>query len=67
MIIMKNNAYEIMKEMWRIDEEIQKLTASLRKAANISERETLERRIDILYADFLKYKHLLEDVEVTGL
>lgn len=64
---MKNNAYEIMKEMWAIDEEIQKLTASLRKTAPISEREILERRIDSLYADFLKYKHLLEDVEVTGL
>ena len=27
----------------------------------------LEKRIDNLYAEFLKYKHLLEDVEVTGL
>lgn len=64
---MKNNAYEIMKKMWSIDEEIQKLTYELRKVAQISERETLERRIDNLYAEFLKYKHLLEDVEVTGL
>ena len=64
---MKNNAYELMKEMWSIDEEIQKLTSELRKTAQISEREVLERRIDNLYADFLKYKHLLEDVEVTGL
>lgn len=64
---MKNNAYEIMKEMWSIDEEIQKLTSELKKTAQISERETLERRIDNLYAEFLKYKHLLEDVEVTGL
>ena len=64
---MKNNAYELMKEMWSIDEEIQKLTSDLEKIAQISEREVLERRIDNLYADFLKYKHLLEDVEVTGL
>ena len=64
---MKNNAYEIMKEMWSIDEEIQKLTSELRKISHVSEREILERRIDSLYADFLKYKHLLEDVEVTGL
>ncbi|WP_294133177.1 hypothetical protein [uncultured Clostridium sp.] len=64
---MKNNAYELMKEMWSIDEEIQKLTSELEKIAQISEREVLERRIDNLYADFLKYKHLLEDVEVTGL
>ena len=64
---MKNNAYEIMKKMWSIDEEIQKLTSDLRKVAQISERETLEKRIDNLYAEFLKYKHLLEDVEVTGL
>ena len=64
---MKNNAYEIMKEMWSIDEEIQKLTSELRKVAQISERETLERRIDNLYAEFLKYKHLLEAVEVTAL
>lgn len=64
---MKNNAYEIMKKMWSIDEEIQKLTSELRKVAQISERETLERHIDNLYAEFLKYKHLLEDVEVTGL
>ena len=64
---MINNAYEIMKKMWAIDEEIQKLTSELRKVAQISERETLEKRIDNLYAEFLKYKHLLEDVEVTGL
>ena len=64
---MKNNAYEIMKKLWSIDEEIQKLTSELRKVAQISERETLEKRIDNLYAEFLKYKHLLEDVEVTGL
>ena len=64
---MKNNAYEIMKKMWSIDEEIQKFTSELRKVAQISERETLEKRIDNLYAEFLKYKHLLEDVEVTGL
>ena len=64
---MKNNAYELMKEMWSIDEEIQKLASEWEKIAQISEREVLERRIDNLYADFLKYKHLLEDVEVTGL
>ena len=64
---MKNNAYEIMKEMWSIDEEIRKLTSELKKTAQISERETLERRIDNLYAEFLKYKHLLEAVEVTAL
>lgn len=64
---MKNNAYEIMKEMWSIDEEIQKLTSNLRKTAQITEREILEKQIDNLYAEFLKYKHLLEDVEITGL
>ena len=66
-IIMKNNAYEIMKEMWAIDEEIQKLTSDLKKTAQITEREVLERRIDSLYAEFLKYKHLLQDIQVTGL
>ena len=64
---MKNNAYEIMKEMWAIDEEIQKLTCDLKKTAQITEREVLERRIDSLYAEFLKYKHLLQDIQVTGL
>lgn len=64
---MKHNAYEIMKEMWSIDEQIQTLTIELRKTSQITEREILEKRIDSLYADFLKYKHLLEDVEVTGL
>lgn len=64
---MKNNAYEIMKEMWAIDEEIQKLTSDLKKTAKITEREVLERRIDSLYAEFLKYKHLLQDIQVTGL
>ena len=58
---MKHNAYEIMKEMWSIDEEIQKLTSDLKKT------ELLERRIDSLYAEFLKYKHLLEDIEVNEL
>ena len=46
---MKNNAYEIMKEMWALDEEIQNLTSELRKIASISEREVLEKRIDNLY------------------
>lgn len=64
---MKNNAYEIMKEMWAIDEEIQKLTSDLKKTAQITEREVLERRIDSLYAEFLKYKHLIQDIQVTGL
>ena len=32
---MKNNAYEIMKEMWSLDEEIQNLTSELRKIASI--------------------------------
>lgn len=64
---MKNNAYEIMKEMWSIDEEIQKLTSELKKVSQISERENLEKRIDNLYAEFLKYKHLLQDVEITTL
>ncbi|WP_196000732.1 hypothetical protein [Clostridium sp. 1001271B_151109_B4] len=64
---MRNNAYEIMKEMWSIDEEIQKLTSDLKKTAQITEREVLERRIDSLYAEFLKYKHLLQDIQVTGL
>ena len=64
---MKNNAYEIMKEMWAIDEEIQKLTSDLKKTTQITEREVLERRIDSLYAEFLKYKHLLQDIQVTGL
>ena len=66
-ITMKNNAYEIMKEMWSIDEEIQKLTSDLKKTAQITEREVLERRIDSLYAEFLKYKHLLQDIKVAEL
>ena len=43
---MKHNAYEIMKEMWSIDEEIQKLTSDLKKTEQITQRELLERRID---------------------
>ena len=64
---MKHNAYEIMKEMWSIDEEIQKLTSDLKKTEQITQRELLERSIDSLYAEFLKYKHLLEDIEVNEL
>lgn len=64
---MKHNAYEIMKEMWSIDEEIQKLTSDLKKTDQITQRELLECRIDSLYAEFLKYKHLLEDIEVNEL
>lgn len=64
---MKHNAYEIMKEMWSIDEEIQKLTSDLKKTEQITQRELLEHRIDSLYAEFLKYKHLLEDIEVNEL
>ena len=56
-----------MKEMWSIDEEIRKLTSDLKKTEQITQRELLERRIDSLYAEFLKYKHLLEDIEVNEL
>ncbi|MCI9302683.1 hypothetical protein [Clostridium sp.] len=61
---MKNNAYEVMKKMLSIDEEIQRLTANLKNISQIAERETMEKRIDNLYADFLNYKHILESVEV---
>lgn len=61
---MKNNAYEVMKKMLSIDEEIQRLTASLKNISQIVERERMEKRIDNLYADFLNYKHILESVEV---
>ncbi len=61
---MKNNAYEVMKKMLSIDEEIQRLTANLKNISQIAERETMEKRIDNLYADFLNYKHILENVEV---
>lgn len=61
---MKNNAYEVMKKMLSIDEEIQRLTANLKNISQIVERERMEKRIDNLYADFLNYKHILESVEV---
>lgn len=61
---MKNNAYEVMKKMLSIDEEIQRLTANLKNISQIAERKTMEKRIDNLYADFLNYKHILESVEV---
>lgn len=61
---MKNNAYEVMKKMLSIDEEIQRLTTNLKNISQIAERETMEKRIDNLYADFLNYKHILESVEV---
>lgn len=64
---MKNNAYEIMKKMLSIDEEIQQLTTNLRNISQVSQREIMEKRIDNLYADFLNYKHILEDIEVTVL
>lgn len=64
---MKNNAYGVMKKMLSIDEEIQRLTANLKNISHISERENMEKRIDNLYADFLNYKHILEDIEVTVL
>ena len=64
---MKNNAYEVMKKMLSIDEEIQKLTTNLKNISQIAERETMEKRIDNLYADFLNYKHILESVEVIVL
>lgn len=61
---MKNNAYEVMKKMLSIDEEIQRITTNLKNISQIAERETMEKRIDNLYADFLNYKHILESVEV---
>lgn len=64
---MKNNAYEVMKKMLSIDEEIQKLTTNLKNISQIAEREIMEKRIDNLYADFLNYKHILESVEVIVL
>ena len=49
---MKNNAYEIMKEMWSIDEEIQKLTSELRKVAQISEEKLLKDVLIIYMQNF---------------
>lgn len=64
---MKNNAYEVMKKMLSIDEEIQRITTNLKNISQIAERETMEKRIDNLYADFLNYKHILENIEVIVL
>lgn len=63
---MKNNAYEVMKEMWNIDEQIQNLSDKLKKTSQYREREIIEKQIDNLYSDFLMYKHLLESIKVTG-
>lgn len=63
---MKNNAYEVMKEMWNIDEQIQNLSDKLKKTSQYREREIIEKQIDNLYSDFLRYKHLLESIKVTG-
>lgn len=63
---MGKNAYELMKEMWNIDEEIQKLSDDLKRTSKLREREIIEKRIDNLYSNFLRYKHLLQDIEIAG-
>ena len=63
---MKNNAYEVMKEMWNIDEQIQNVSDKLKKTSQYRERESIAKQIDNLYSDFLRYKHLLESIKVTG-
>ena len=55
-----------MKEMWNIDEQIQNLSDKLKKTSQYREREIIEKQIDNLYSDFLRYKHLLESIKVTG-
>lgn len=62
---MQNNAYNLMKDMWELDEKIQKLTEKLKNTPLGAERTSLEKQIDSMYADFLKYKHLLEATKVT--
>lgn len=62
---MGKNAYELMKEMLAIDNEIQKLTDELKATSNTALRQQLEREIDSLYADFLKHKHYMETIEAN--
>ena len=60
-----NNAYELMKRMIEIDSEIQSLNDKLKRTSRIEERNSLERRIDYLYSEFLKDKHYLQNIEVN--
>ena len=63
--IMGKNAYELMKEMIAIDNQIQKLTDELKSTSNIAMRNNIERKIDSLYADFLKHKHYMQTIKVN--
>lgn len=61
---MKANAWELTQRTIEILQEQEKLSNQLSQETNEEKRAILERRIDILLAEFLDYKHLLEDTKV---
>lgn len=57
------SAYDLMRKMCEIDEEIQRLNIHLQNA-NTNDREWLEAKIDQKYSEFLDLKHKMEEVEI---
>lgn len=58
------NAYECMKRMVELDNEILELSNKLSKTSNVTKRERLSKEIDHRLSESLALKHKLEDINI---
>ena len=58
------NAYEVFLEMSQLSFELEELMDKKAKARNINEAEILDKRINYTELEFIRLKHLLQDVKV---
>lgn len=60
------NAYECMKRMVELDNEILELSNKLSKTSNVTERERLSKEVDHRLSESLVLKHKLEDINIIA-
>ena len=58
------NAYEVFLEMSQLSFELEELMDKKDKAKTVSEAEILDKRINNTELEFIRLKHLLQDVKV---
>ena len=58
------NAYEVFLEMSQLSFELEELMDKKAKAKTVDEAEILDKRINIVELEFIRLKHLLQDVKV---
>ena len=58
------NAYEVFLEMSQLSFELEQLMDKKAKAKTVDEAEILDKRINHTELEFIRLKHLLQDVKV---